>query len=42
MCRLEKDASAGAAAAEKSRMETAQQVVALTDQAHPASARAQQ
>ena len=41
LAEVEKEASA-AAAAERSRMESAQQVVALTDQAHTASARAQE
>ena len=39
---VEKAASTAAAAAEQSRMESAQQVVALADQAHTASARAQE
>src|ERR1700677_835744 len=42
LAEVEKDASSAAAAAERSRMESAQQVVALTDQAHTASARAQE
>jgi colicin import membrane protein len=39
---VEKEAAAAAAAAERSRVESAQQVVALTDQAHTATARAQE
>jgi chromosome segregation ATPase len=39
---VEKAASTAAAAAEQSRMESAQQVVALADQAHTASAHAQE
>jgi colicin import membrane protein len=42
LAEVEKAASAAAAAAERSRMESAQQVAALTDQAHTASARAQE
>jgi tRNA A37 N6-isopentenylltransferase MiaA len=42
LAEVEKEASTAAAASERSRMETAQQVVALTDQAHTASARAQE
>jgi colicin import membrane protein len=42
LAEVEKGASTAAAAAEQSRMESAQQVVALTDQAHTASARAQE
>ena len=39
---MERQASAAAAAAEAARVETARQVAALTDQAHTASARAQE
>jgi colicin import membrane protein len=42
LAEVEKEASIAAAADERSRMESAQQVVALTDQAHTASARAQE
>jgi colicin import membrane protein len=42
LAQMEKDASTAAVAAERSRMESAQQVVAVTDQAHTASARAQE
>ena len=42
LAEVEKEASTAAAAAERSQMESAQQVVALTDQAHTASARAQE
>jgi hypothetical protein len=42
LAEVEKEASIAAAAAERSRMESAQQVAALTDQAHTASARAQE
>jgi hypothetical protein len=37
LAEVEKEASTAAAAAERSRMESAQQVVALRDQAHTAS-----
>jgi colicin import membrane protein len=42
LAEVEKEASTAVAAVERSRMESAQQVVALTDQAHTASARAQE
>jgi hypothetical protein len=40
LAEVEKEASTAAATAKRSRMESAHQVVALTDQAHTASARA--
>jgi hypothetical protein len=40
LAEVEKQASTAAAAAERSPMESAKQVVALTDEAHAASARA--
>jgi hypothetical protein len=42
LAEVEKEASSAAAGSEWSRMESAQQVAALTDQAHTASARAQE
>jgi colicin import membrane protein len=42
LAEVEKEASTAAVAAEQSRMESAQQVAALTEQAHTASARAQE
>jgi colicin import membrane protein len=42
LAEVEKEASTAAAAAEQSRIESAQQVAALTDQAHTATARAQE